>query len=330
MDNANSWQLLGPALACRNARVVALDLPGHGRSPHAPSSAEYSQIEHAYAAYDALDALGWLCPAHPPSPPPSASASRAAATSRAAVAAAGATGGDPTPASEGETQGFSLLGHSMGGGVACLLASALPEHVHRLALVEGFGPLAPPVHTFPLQLRDAIRKRHAAAVGEAAARERTYGSLEDAASTRVNGAKRLPGDQFMSTHAALALASRGTEPAKAAAGASKGGFRFSHDRRLAHPNAHAFHEEQVLAALHAICCPTMLVQAANGWPRPEPGFSTRVRSMQPGLLELVDLAHGSHYAHLDPETAEAVQRALVPFLCESTSALEDRARAASD
>lgn len=273
MDNAHSWQLLAPALA-HGCRVVALDLPGHGRSPHAHPSAEYSAIEHAYAAYDALDALGWL--AH-------------------------------------DERSFSLLGHSMGGGVACLLASAFPEQVRRLALVEGFGPLAREPAAFATQLRDALRKRHAAAVGEPAARERTYSSLNEAAAARVNSAKRLPGKQSMSVGAALALAQRGTEPVDGA----DGQLRFSHDRRLAHPQAQAFHEEQILNILSAIACRTMLVQAKDGWPRPEPGFGARVRAMQPGLLTVIDLAEGSHYVHLDDHTATTVQEAIVPFLLES-------------
>lgn len=283
MDNANSWSLLAPALA-HGCRVVALDLPGHGRSPHAHPSAEYSAVEHAYAAYDALDALGWLV--------------------HGAPAALGADGESPHCA-------FSLLGHSMGGGVACLLASAFPEHVRRLALVEGFGTLARPPEAVPAQLRSSLTRRHAAAVGEPAARERTYGSLDEAATSRVNGAKRLPGNQYMSAGAALALSQRGTEPVE-----PHGGLRFSHDRRLAHPPAQPFHEEQILASLSAIACRTMLVQARDGWPRPEPGFGSRVRAMQPGLLTVVDLPEGSHYAHLDARTAPAVQGAIVPFLLE--------------
>mmetsp|Transcript_4839 Transcript_4839/g.11669 ORF Transcript_4839/g.11669 Transcript_4839/m.11669 type:complete len:311 (-) Transcript_4839:2-934(-) len=256
MDNANTWQLLAPALAAGGCRVVALDLPGHGRSPHTHVHGEYSHVEHAYAAFDALDALGWL------------------------ETEAGAKGGAN---GEGEQPAVSLLGHSMGGGVCCLLAGALPEHVRRLALVEGFGPLARPPDAFSAQLRDSLRKRHAAAVGGAAARERTYASLEQAAATRVNGAKRLPGKQYMSMGAALALAQRGTEtvPIGGEGGdeGGAGGLRFSHDRRLAHPSAQSFHEEQILKVLGSLACQTMLLQAPDGWPRPEPGFGDRVRAM---------------------------------------------------
>ncbi|KAG8467859.1 hypothetical protein KFE25_006911 [Diacronema lutheri] len=295
MDNAASFEALAPALA-HGCRVVALDLPGHGRSPHAACSAEYSAVEHAFSAYDALDALGWLAPVPD-----------AAGDGDGSGLVDGAT---PAP------RAFSLLGHSLGGGIACLLASALPEQVRRLALVEGFGPLARPPEAFAAQLRDSLRKRHAAATGEHGPRERTYSTLDEAAAARVNGAKRLPGKQFMSMGAARVLAERGTVHVDAPGGGGARALRFSHDRRLAHPNAQAFHEEQILNVLAAVSCPTMLVQARHGWPRPEPGFGERVRAMQPGLLTVVDLPEGSHYAHLDEETAAAVQRAIGPFLLE--------------
>lgn len=297
MDNAATWSALAPALS-PSCRVVALDLPGHGRSPHAPLSAAYSQTEHAWAAYEAAHALGW--------------------------------------ADEREG-GYALLGHSMGGGVACLLAAAFPEHVRRLALVEGFGPLSRAPGTFAPNLADALRKRHAACTGERG-RERLYATLDDAAAVRVNGAKRLPGEQFLSLEAARLLAARGTEhvPAAEAGGARGGGaadgargggggsdeaplLRFSHDRRLAHPSAHTWHEAQVLGVLHSIACPTLLLQAPHGWPTPEPGFSRRTRAMREGLLRVHELEAGSHYAHLDPETAPAVQDAIVPFLAAAAA-----------
>lgn len=37
---------------------------------------------------------------------------------------------------------FDLLGHSLGAGIASLLAAAAPERLGRLLLIEGLGPLA--------------------------------------------------------------------------------------------------------------------------------------------------------------------------------------------
>src|SRR5262249_10211382 len=54
------------------------------------------------------------------------------------------------PAPEGP---IKLVGHSMGGTVATLLAGAMPERVSRLVSIEGLGP---PDHSFemgPLRMR---------------------------------------------------------------------------------------------------------------------------------------------------------------------------------
>ncbi|MEG3194051.1 alpha/beta fold hydrolase, partial [Lysobacter sp. D1-1-M9] len=51
---------------------------------------------------------------------------------RAIVAAADALGWDR----------FTLLGHSLGGAVASVVAAALPQRIVRLALIESLGALA--------------------------------------------------------------------------------------------------------------------------------------------------------------------------------------------
>ena len=106
MDNANSFDRLGPALASASgAHVVAIDLLGHGNSDHAASpSGTYHASEHIAATAAALDALGWLD-------------------------------------GESPADGPVLLGHSMGGGICTLLAAARRPRARARAL-RGLGPLA--------------------------------------------------------------------------------------------------------------------------------------------------------------------------------------------
>lgn len=57
LDNAASFVPLAAHLP--GIDMVALDLPGHGRSDHLPASAEYSLPGTVHTVLDAADALGW-------------------------------------------------------------------------------------------------------------------------------------------------------------------------------------------------------------------------------------------------------------------------------
>ncbi|NUS59809.1 MAG: alpha/beta hydrolase [Lysobacter sp.] len=57
LDNAASWVPLASHL--HDIDLVALDLPGHGTSPHLPPGAEYSIAGTVQTVLDAADALGW-------------------------------------------------------------------------------------------------------------------------------------------------------------------------------------------------------------------------------------------------------------------------------
>ena len=62
LDNAASFVPIAPYLTGNDLAgidLVALDLPGHGRSAHLPPGAEYSLAGTVHAVLDAADALGW-------------------------------------------------------------------------------------------------------------------------------------------------------------------------------------------------------------------------------------------------------------------------------
>ena len=91
LDNAASFLPLAPFLD--GIELVAIDMPGHGRSAHLPAGADYSFAGALANLLDVADALGW--------------------------------------------DRFGLLGHSMGGAIASLLAAACPERVTRLLVARG-------------------------------------------------------------------------------------------------------------------------------------------------------------------------------------------------
>jgi pimeloyl-ACP methyl ester carboxylesterase len=58
LDNAASFSRLAPILASSGRRVIAIDLPGHGRSDHRSPDAQYHYINNSIDVVAIVDALG--------------------------------------------------------------------------------------------------------------------------------------------------------------------------------------------------------------------------------------------------------------------------------
>ena len=121
LDNAASFVPLAAHLD--DIELVALDLPGHGRSAHLPAGGHYTFEVAVHHVLDVADALGW--------------------------------------------QRFRLLGHSMGAGIASLVAAAAPERIDRLVCIEALGGLSDtPDHTAQ-RMRESVAAARSLAEGAA-------------------------------------------------------------------------------------------------------------------------------------------------------------------
>lgn len=167
-----------------------------------------------------------------------------------------------------------LVGHSMGAGVACLLAAAFPERVERLVLIEGIGPLTDPAEEAPKLLRRSLLYR---LQGEAP----VYPS-------RAAAVSRLE-KRGLSPEAAETLAKRSLE-------AREGGVSFTQDARLRLPSRTRLSEPQVLAFLQSIASPCLLVLGRQGVPFPEAPLRRRQQAIRDLKVEILD---GGHHLHLD-------------------------------
>jgi pimeloyl-ACP methyl ester carboxylesterase len=187
-------------------------------------------------------------------------------------------------------QRFGLLGHSLGGTVASVLAAACPERVERLLLIEALGPLAGEAEQALAQLQRALTQR-SALQGKAL---RVFASEEEAVRARAQASDLSPG-------AARILVTRGIR-------AVSGGFVWSSDPRLTLASPQRYVEAQIQALLEGIRAPTQLILA-----EPAPVFlaegmiNARVARV-PGI-EVVRLP-GHHHLHLeDPQPVAAAQLA---------------------
>lgn len=246
LDNAATYDGLAPLLP--GARIVALDLAGHGLSSRRVG-ASYTFIDFVVDVAAVASALGW--------------------------------------------QKFDLMGHSLGAGVAALLAGTWPDRVRRLVLLEGLGPLSDPDERAPDRLRDAI----AGELGVRSSGERPgYTDPEEVA-------RRLAGATQMHIESARLLLRRGLyEP-------RPGRWDWRADPRLRLPSRIRLTEPQVEAFLRAITCPTLLLRAEPGMPIDEKYLEDRVRLIEP--LQLVRHP-GGHHVHLDDPTGVAAH--VLPFL----------------
>lgn len=241
LDNAASFRPMAPWLA--HYDLVALDMPGHGRSFHYPDDAEYSMFSTILDLLAAADALGW--------------------------------------------PRFAVLGHSMGGAIASMLAAAAPERIERLFLIEALGPLAAPEDTTASRLRDSVTQRRALD----GKRKRVFSDPQVAVQARMQtsitaldeGSSRL-------------LVERGIRVVE-------GGYEWSSDARLTLPTAVRMSETQIRDCLRAIACPTTLLVADP----PPPYFTPALRDARVACVRDIRCVSmpGSHHLHMT-HPAEAV------------------------
>lgn len=181
----------------------------------------------------------------------------------------------------------TLLAHSMGAGVACLLASALPERVARLALIDGLGAVTTPATEAPRQLRRGLLGHRRSPSPPA-----RYADEEAALAARVRGGATPVDAETIRPVVARNLGALGD-----------GALGWRTDPHLMRPSPVRLTPEQVVACLAEIECPALLVEGQTGiLGEGEP--ARRARAALAGLERRV--LPGGHHLHLEPEAVSAV------------------------
>lgn len=175
-----------------------------------------------------------------------------------------------------------LLGHSLGGALASVLAAGAPERVLSLALIEALGP--PPWHGEQAteRLRKAIAGRR-----RPISPPRLIADIDTAVRARLQATEK-------SEAAARLLVERNLRQVD-------GGYQWRSDPRLMWPSHLRAEEATVRNWLAAIECPVLLVAAD-----PPPVYFTaelrnaRFACLRQGVQHIIP---GTHHVHMDkPET----------------------------
>lgn len=190
-------------------------------------------------------------------------------------------------------QRFSLLGHSLGGAIATVVAAAVPQRVQRLALIEALGGLVEEESRTAQRLREAFAL-HAEPAGT---RRRVFADPATAVRARLQAGG-------LSEPAAQLIVERGIAPA------AEGGFTWRSDARLTRPTAVRMTEAQMRDIVAGIECPVRLVYALPAFEF----FPADAREARLACLRDVEATgiEGGHHLHME-QPAE-VARVIAGFL----------------
>jgi pimeloyl-ACP methyl ester carboxylesterase len=179
---------------------------------------------------------------------------------------------------------YTLLGHSLGAGIASLVAAAKPQAIEQLYLIEGLGPLGDDGSHTLQRFCDAF-----AAPASTGKSLRVFSDIDQAISARTI-ASGLRADL------ARPIVERGLAKVD-------GGYRWRSDPRLTRPSAVRLAESQIEALLAGIEAPTALLLSHPATPY----LPSAMMQQRASLLPRIAVAHmdGGHHLHLEHPQAVA-------------------------
>lgn len=186
---------------------------------------------------------------------------------------------------------FTLLGHSMGAGIGCLAASAFPDRVTKLILIEGMGAVTGELKDVPGFLRRAVESMKSPPLKKKAA----YHDMEVLIRARAAAGN-------LSRDSAEILVHRAVKRIGDVYG-------WCSDPRLNRHYPQYFTNEVMLTFLQGITAPVLLITADEGTLRKRPYFQSRCKAIKD--LKVVTMK-GHHHLHMD--NPEPVSEAINGFI----------------
>jgi pimeloyl-ACP methyl ester carboxylesterase len=181
---------------------------------------------------------------------------------------------------------FDLMGHSRGAIISTLLASAIPERVNHLVLLDALTTEGIEEEEFSAQLVKFLVDKPRRLNKEG----RVYASFEQAIAARTKVG--------LSADAARLLAQRSLS--------NKGeGFVWDSDARLWGPSAVKLTKGQNRAVLEGLSMPTLYLQAEDGLVK-APAVMERAQRYIPVLQ--AEVVPGGHHFHMEGDVSAVADR----------------------
>ena len=189
-------------------------------------------------------------------------------------------------------ESFSLLGHSMGAGVATYLAGTLQEKIDYVILIEGIGSIVQKPEKMPEDFRESAIQW----MSRFKKQLPIYPDIESAVKARhqVGGILKS---------SVRPLVERGLQPVN-------GGYTWRSDPILKSKSRHYFTEEQAQAFIKEITAPVLLIEAEH---TEKDYWYELLQKRMPYVKNLQhQIVPGGHHLHLD--NPEPVAMAIREFL----------------
>ncbi|WP_191603355.1 alpha/beta hydrolase [Marinomonas algicola] len=194
-----------------------------------------------------------------------------------------------------QKQSVWLVGHSMGGSVAMLVAALAPEKVRGLIVLDNMGPITEESHTRVATMQRAIQRMSKFKKDNGT----RYQTKEDMILARMDGFTKL--GYFASSK----LIERGALK-------HNDQWVWRHDGKLGFPSPYRMDEESVYSFIDKIVCPTLILIANDGIYKDKPEIvSSRSNCFSWVKLKWLD---GGHHFHLEPDTSNAVAAEIKHFI----------------
>ncbi|MEP0072457.1 MAG: alpha/beta hydrolase [Marinomonas sp.] len=193
-------------------------------------------------------------------------------------------------------QSVWLVGHSMGGAVAMLVAAIAPDKVRGLVILDNMGPLSGSPENRVTTLQRSINKmtKHRKDRGT------NYPSKEAMVLARMDGFTKL------SKAASNLLVERGAKQNP------DGIWSWIHDGKLTFPSPFRMDEASIESFIQEIKCPTLALIAKDGIYKDEIVLVEQ-RAVQFPWIKLKWL-DGNHHFHLEPDTCFSVASEIQQFI----------------
>jgi pimeloyl-ACP methyl ester carboxylesterase len=232
LDNAASFDRLAPLLP--NLYLIAVDLPGHGKSSSYAPESQVHFIDFVINIIKLANHLNW--------------------------------------------DKFALLGHSLGGAIASVLAGTIPDRITHVGIVDGLGPMTTPADHAPMQLRlfcqDALNQKSTPT---------TYDNIEQPVRSRLRV------NQMQESSARIIIERNLKQRADCL-------WQWRTDPRLLKPSPLHLTEEHAIAFLNEIVAPITVVRPEPGFPFSEDIIQRRIKAIPHINIEKIP---GHHHVHLD-------------------------------